>query len=201
MDDKGRLTAFATCVLLLPACTSGGPLTDAAETVSPSAPAATPNPPRVAAKLGPPPANCTGPAPDPRRVVRLYGSLTGERPVWGGIYARYRPEHQAFYASDAPRTRFGYRIKVLWVVHPRQKAPVTVEGRALATGDPVYFDVGGTGSPEPSAHLDPDEPGTVPEHDWKEYPSYLFFGRAGCYDLEASWPGGGWRRVFGFGRR
>ncbi len=209
--ENNRLLACAAGVLLLQACTSTTPETTGArppiETASPShslTPSSTPTkgtPPRVAAKLGPPPTDCTGPAPDPRPVVRLYGSLEGKRPVWAGIYARYRREHQAFYASDARRTRYGYRIKVLWIIHPRQESPVTIEGRRVGTGGPIYFDVGGTGKPVRSARLDPDDPGTVSQHDWKEYPSYLFFGHAGCYELEARWRGGSWRRVFGFGRR
>ncbi len=208
---EGRLIASAACVLLLGACTSSAPNSGArrpperaSPSQSPAVPTSTPEPealPRVAAKLGPPPTDCTGPPPDPRPVVRLYGALDGARPIWAGIYARYRHAHQAFYAADAPRTKHGYRIKVLWVMHPRQKSPVEVEGRALATGRPLYFDVGNTGEPVRSARLNPKEPGTVPEHDWKEYPSYLFFARAGCYELEAKWPGGSWRRVFGFGRR
>jgi hypothetical protein len=157
--------------------------------------------PRVAKKLRPPPTDCAGPAPDPHPVVRFYGALEGEKPVWGGIYADYRPEHQAFYAAGAPRTKYGYRIKVLWIIHPRHKTPVTIEGRGLNRDKPLYFDVGGSGSPVPSAQLDPKNPGTIPEHDWKEYPSYLFFSRAGCYELKASWSDGSWRRVFGFGRR
>ncbi|MDQ3916729.1 MAG: hypothetical protein M3323_15580 [Actinomycetota bacterium] len=155
----------------------------------------------MAAELGPPPTDCAGPAPDPRPAVRFYGSLSGEKPVWAGIYAGYRPEQQAFHASDARRTKHGYRIKVLWIMHPRQRSPVTIEGRELGSGKPVFFDVGATGTPVRSADLDPKDPGTVPEHRWKEYPSYLFFSRAACYELEASWAGGSWRRVFGFGRR
>lgn len=39
------------------------------------------------------------------------------------------------------RTKYGYHLKVLWIIHPRHKTPVTIEGRDLATGKPIYFDV------------------------------------------------------------
>jgi hypothetical protein len=204
-----HVLACATCFLLLPGCTSPASQrgTDPAISKASSSQSSvtTPTPtqesfPRVADKLGPPPTDCTGPKPAPHTVVRRYGSLDGEKPVWGGIYARYRPEDQAFYASDARRTRYGFRIKVLWIIHPRHDTPVTIEGRDVRNDKPIYFDVGASGSPAPSAHLDPKHPGTVPESKWKEYPTYLFFSRASCYELEASWPGGSWRRVFGFGR-
>lgn len=203
-----RLLIAAISLVLLEACTSAEPQREPATEKSSSqvvteAPA-TPTPkalPRVAEKLGPPPTDCTGPAPDPQPVVRFYGSLEGEKPIWGGIYARYRPEHQAFYASDARRTKYGFRIKVLWIIAPRHRTPVTIEGRDVGKDKPIYFDVEATGNPVTSAQLDPKEPGTVPEHNWKEYPSYLFFSGAGCYELKTTWSGGSWRRVFGFGGR
>lgn len=209
MDSRTILTS-ATTFLALQACTSPAPERTgrpASNAASASEATATPRPtpskeslPRVAKNLGSPPTHCTGPAPNPQPVVRHYGSLEGEEPIWGGIYARYRPEHQAFYASDARRTKYGFRIKVLWILHPRHETPVTVEGRDVRNEKPIYFDVGASGSPVTSAHLEPNDPGTVPENNWKEYPSYLFFSRASCYELEASWRGGKWRRVFGFGR-
>jgi hypothetical protein len=207
-----HVLACASCFLLLQSCTSPtsqratGPGTTEASSSQSSVtpiPASTPTQaslPRVAKKLGPPPTDCTGPAPDPQPVVRHYGSLDGEKPIWGGIYAGYRPEHQAFYASDARRRKYGFRIKLLWIIHPRHDTPVTIAGRDVDNDKPIYFDVGGTGNPVTTAELDPNNPGTVPEHEWREYPSYLFFSRAGCYELEAKWDGGKWRRVFGFGR-
>lgn len=54
------------------------------------------------------------------------------------------------------------------------------------------------GDAEP--RLDPSHPGAVSEGDWKEFPSYLYFPRAGCYALRARWPGGEWDLGFGFGR-
>jgi hypothetical protein len=207
VDTRGLLTC-ATAFLLLEACTSPAPerIGEATSTTASPSGEATATPdreslPRVARKLGSSPTDCTGPAPNPQQVVRHYGDLDGEEPIWGGIYARYRPEDQAYYASDARRTKYGFRVKVLWIIHPRHETPVTIEGRDVDNDEPIHFDVGASGNPVLSAHLDPKDPGTVPETNWREYPAYVFFSRASCYELEASWHGGSWRRVFGFGRR
>jgi hypothetical protein len=107
--------------------------------------------------------------------------------MWAGFYARLKTP-DSFHVSDAPRTQFGYRIKVLWVMTSEQKDPVSVTG-ATTSGEEVVFEVEG----EPAsaeAVLDPEAPGTVPENrKWKEFPSYLYFPRAGCYRLEVEWAG------------
>jgi hypothetical protein len=83
-------------------------------------------------------------------------------------------------------------------MHPGHKSPVTIEGQELGAGTPLYFT-----SRVPRTRFDQSDstrsPGTAPEHNWKEYPSSLFFRRAG-YGLKTAWSVGGWRRVFGFGR-
>lgn len=205
-----RKTFLLTCVaavLVLHACTpqpaesdGAAPPDPAAATGTPVVTPSSPALPKVASKLGAPPTGCRGPAPDPKPVVRFYGSLLGEKPLWAGMYARYRPEHRAYYAPDARRTKYGFRIKVLWIMHPSQDTPVTVEGRELRNDQPIYMHHEGIDAPVLAVEFDPENPGTVPETNWKEYPSYLFFSRAGCYEVKVTWSGGTWRRVFGFGR-
>jgi hypothetical protein len=46
--------------------------------------------------------------------------------------------------------------------------------------------------------LDPAAGGTG-EEGWREFPSYLYFDGAGCFELEATWQEGSWRLVFGLG--
>src|SRR5687768_14355439 len=93
-------------------------------------PAASPSvveaPPRVAARLDKAPVDCRGPEPRPRIVTRAYGKVAGGKPLWAGFYATYQPEGHAYAAPDAPRERYGFRIKVLWIMAPRQQEPVRV---------------------------------------------------------------------------
>lgn len=67
----------------------------------------------------------------------------------------------------------------------------------LRTGARLYFNV--TGQPTPAPVLDPAAVGT-PINQWKDFPSHLFIPTAGCYTLEASWPGGQWRITFAAGQ-
>jgi hypothetical protein len=130
-------------------------------------------------------------------VSDLYAPLVGEDVTWAGFYARLEAP-DVFHVADAPRTESGYRIKVLWVMTSAQADPVSVMGHG-DSGDAVLFET--EGKPAPEAVLDPDAPGTVAEEpDWKEFPSYLYFPRAGCYRIEVAWPGGGWALGFGLGR-
>ena len=153
--------------------------------------------PRVADRLGGGPSGCACPSPKPRPVSDLYAPLVGTDVTWAGFYARLEAP-DSFHVTDVPRTEFGYRIKALWVMTSAQADPVSVTGGS-DSGDVLLFDTGERPSPE--AVLDPDAPGTVPEDpDWKEYPSYLYFPRAGCYLLEVAWPGGGWAIGFGLGK-
>jgi hypothetical protein len=71
-------------------------------------------------------------------------------------------------------------------------------------GDPLWFQIGDK-APTTTPKLDPTQPGAYPynpanpDQVFPEYPSYLFIPRAGCYVLEASWPGGHWRIPFAAG--
>lgn len=129
-----------------------------------------------------------------------YGELVGRAPVWGGFYARTAHGFTAFAASDAPRTRYGWRIKVLWVMRARGAEEVALLGENTATAEALWIQPTGR-RPGPQATLDPSEPGAPSEDpSWLNYPSYLFFPRAGCYHLSVSSSAGRWDMSFGFGR-
>ena len=171
---------------------------------SPAATAAPeePDPVRVSRVLEPAPSDCAGPAPTLERVSKNFGKVTGGHPLWAGIYGGYHRPTNRFRAADAPRTRHGWRIKILWLMHPRARAPSRVSGVNTATGEPVLFDVEASGRPTPRAVFDPREPGAPRQNGrWGEWPSYAFFPRAGCYELKARSPEGRWKLGFGFGGR
>ena len=142
-------------------------------------------------------------------MSRLYGPLIGQSPLWAGFYARFDEDRDSFRAADAPRRRHGYRVKVLWIMDaragdrimdPHADEPITLTGSNLKTFDPVYFSF--EGPPRPFAILDPEEPGTVSENPrWAEFPSYVFFPRAGCYEFETGTEKGPWRLVLAIGGR
>lgn len=165
-----------------------------------TSPSPSPSLPEVSLDLGAPPSRCAGTSPRPQSVDPSYGKVIGGDPLWGGFYAKLDAKANAFHAGDAERTELGWRIKVLWLIRPEQTEPVTVEGMHASSGEHLWFEVADQGENTTEPRLDPSHPGAVSEGDWKEFPSYLYFPRAGCYALRARWPGGEWDLGFGFGR-
>lgn len=127
-----------------------------------------------------------------------YGALFGKRPLWGGFDAKL--SDGAFHAPQAPRTKWGWRIKVLWIMDPQQAEPIEVTGANTTTTQPLWFQISGTKPTRlPSFH--PAEPENISERgNWKEFSSYLFFPRAGCYRITETWPSGNWSLTVGMGR-
>src|SRR6266545_4908853 len=117
----------------------------------------------------------------------------------GRAYARTRSDFLRW-AETAPRTSNGWRIKTLWAVAEDQQGLVKVRGDDIKTGAVVRFKVG-EAAISTTGVLDPRKPGTVTAAgEPREFPSYLYFAASGCYELHASWPGGGWKMVLGVGR-
>jgi hypothetical protein len=154
--------------------------------------------PSVAGNLERAPSRCTGPIPEPRVVSRAYGALVGEELAYAGFYARYEAP-DGFHASDAPRTRFGYRIKALWVMPSAQRDRVTVGGQS-ESGTSLWF---GLEDSRPSTRLILDPATTGASFDnprWREFHTYLYFPAAACYLLEVTGDGAGWTAGIGMGR-
>jgi len=200
--DRFRRLAIIVLAVALAAAIGGCDTGDGPETSSSAATAPAPAPPRPAARLLAAPSDCGGPAP---RMVAFgdYGNLIGTAPVWAGVYAGFDRRRQAYHVeADAPRTAHGWRVKVLWVVGPKLKSRARVVGGELGGGQSLWFEVGDRDDePVSTAILDPATPGVPPTGDgYKDFPSYVYIPKAGCYLLEARWPGGHWRLVFGLGR-
>ena len=197
------ITAIVAIVMALASCTADTRTTTrTAPRPSPpsESPASTPTRPprpRVADSWGRAPSDCPV-TREPEPVSRLYGPLVGQSPFWAGVYARFDDSRGAF-RTNAPRKRGGYRIKVLWIMEARNEDPFTLTGHHLETHEPVSFAF--EGPTRPFARLDPEEPGTVSGNPrWAEFPSYVFFPRAGCYLLETGTSRGPWRLVLSIGR-
>ena len=154
----------------------------------------------VAQRLGRPPADCPGPYPRRRKVAPAYAPLIGARPVWAGIYAEYEPTRHAYRAADAPRTRYGFRVKVLWVMAPNTDESVTISGSNLGNSAPLWIEVEDAEAGRATrVVLEPRFAG-VGEDGWREFPSYVYFDESACFELRASSAQNSWRLRFGFGR-
>ncbi len=70
--------------------------------------------PNAARRLAPLPISCPAPTPHQLSSFGDYGNLTGSRPVWAGLYANFDARRGGYrIPRDAPRTPYGWRIKVL----------------------------------------------------------------------------------------
>ena len=98
--------------------------------------------------------------------------------------------------GSAIRDRNG-RVSMTWFVAATFDDPVTVRMTERSTGKPVQLSTGDDKDTQltlGAAHLRfqrPDVAG-VPSS-YPGYVVYVYPQRAGCYDLDASWPGGSWR--------
>lgn len=159
----------------------------------------------VTARPAPPPlgmAPTTCPSnPPPTALPHGLGGAIGMSPVWvigftPGLRLHLGDPHLLW------RDAHGWARKVAWVIGPPHPPRVTLQGWRLGTGVPLWFQIGGQ-APRATPVLDPQHPGAVSPQQaagWAVFPSYLILPRAGCYVLQASWPGGLWRLSFAAGR-
>jgi len=135
--------------------------------------------------------------------------MLGAGPAWVGGIGRYNQVPLALvWSGDASTTHYqnGWAHKDLWVVATTLQGSVTIRGTNLSTGAPVYPDADGasaTSTPTVMV-LDPGDPTVLKEDanrdaQWTQFPGSLTVPGAGCYSLEAIWPGGSWHMTFAAG--
>jgi hypothetical protein len=165
-------------------------------------------------RLAAAPSDCPGIAPIVQsQAPAPYGALFGSAPLWAGIYSTsFDSATNAFHAryGSYHRTRYGWPLKILWVTSRMQSDPVSLSIVRLVSGAHVLLGIDGQDRDNPhvatlttSPLLDPSFPGHPDVEDrplTHEWGSTVYFPRAACYHLDASWPGGGWHFTFAFGR-
>jgi hypothetical protein len=206
-----RVMILIGLTLVTVACTQTTPTPPPANSTRPVVsatvvPAATPTPTPTslaasAANVGPVPQNCP-PGPTPKNVDPLeFGPGVGGSPVWAiGFAGPHATIHLNGLSEDPSLVQYGWNYKILWSVGLNYTHPVVLRGGLLSDGTPLWFRIGDQ-PPVTAPVLDPRYPGTLTGSDagWAEFPSYLLIPKAGCYYLEASWPGGSWRITFAAG--
>jgi hypothetical protein len=220
MNNKPSLSQAVTLVgllLLLVSCTQiSQPTTSATPTIDSahltafaqeqSTPAPSPSPtptPLVAnaANVGPVPQTCP-PGPTPKDVnPSLFGPGVGGSPVWAiGFDGPHATVHLNGWSEDPSLVQYGWNYKILWEIGPHYTHSVMLRGGSLRNGTLLWFQFGDQ-APTMTPVLDSQHPGTITGFDagWAGFPSYLLIPGAGCYYLEAHWPGGSWRISFAAG--
>jgi hypothetical protein len=208
-----RTLAIASLVLMITACSQAiTPVPAKTSTVVASTPTTivTPQPalspsPTIAAPapLGLAP-NCPSSA-TPRNIAPAYfGAAVGSAPAWAVDFAGSRAtllfgENHTMY-SWVQYDQHGWGHKFLWVLGPSYSGKVTFHGANLSDGSPLWLDADNVPDETTSLVLDTRDPTVVNRPgNWVEFPGGLDIAKAGCYYLQADWPGGSWRITFSAG--
>ena len=150
----------------------------------------------TADNVAPVPQDCP-PGPAPREVdPSEFGPGVGGFPVYA---IAFEGPHATVHLKNRPSDVYGWAVKVLWAVGPHYTSTVTLDGGNLRTGSLLWL--GGGDGLALSLVLDSLHPGTPTgsDHGWAEFPGGMDVPQAGCYYLEAHWPGGSWRITFAAG--
>jgi hypothetical protein len=141
------------------------------------------------------------PGPQPQVIAPQYfGAAIGDTPVWvvgfAGPHATIRID-----TRNIQYTRYGWAARVIFVVKPGYTSPIMISGQNMEDSGPLWLQADAP-MPQVSLYLDPNYP-EVPSPEnyggWAQWPTYLFIPKAGCYGLQARWPGGSWTVDFAAG--
>ena len=159
------------------------------------------------AEIGSAPLTCTPPTAGTGGI--------GGSPVWVGGFEGSMKGQATKYVGHSPYTRYGWKAPMDIRVEPGVTGKVVMRGERLSNGAPLWMEVVEQGQmytdskPIPKALLvlDPKEPGLAPSQnnsmgmgdDWAAWVGAIYIPAAGCYALDASWPGGSWRVTFAAG--
>ncbi len=209
------------CLLVLLLSASGCAFDRATAQSSPTAtpyphstalPSSTPGalPPAVTGLLAPAPTDCLSQAaPQTFTLPPDFGggffgddtTFAGSSPAWElGLGSPLRVQQPS---ADQPYPS----AKVMWIVGPNYFQPVTLSGRELRSNAPLWFEVYPGAAPTSifttHATLDPGAPNrgsTEPRSGhWNIWGIGVLVLSAGCYELDVTWSGGGWRTIYAAG--
>lgn len=154
-------------------------------------PTATPPP------LGLVPQNCPT-TPASRNIFPDIGPGVGTSPVWAfGLGTPILIPTSYF-----TYTPYGWTWKVIWRVSSGYTHLVRLHAGNLRGSSPLWFQIDDQ-APSTSPVLDALHAvrSSASEAPWVEWGSYLYIPAAGCYQVEATWPGGQWSISFAAGRQ
>ncbi|HEX8727545.1 MAG TPA: hypothetical protein VF739_02925 [Ktedonobacterales bacterium] len=154
------------------------------------------------AEIGSAPLTCTPSTPS------RYTSKLGGTPVWVSGFQASMKGQATTNVGHSPYTRYGWKARIGFSVEPGATGLINVHGERLSDGSPLWISVSdaretnfGQRAPSVRVVLNPQEPG-LPDYEdtgWAAWGGVLYIPAAGCYALDASWPGGSWRVTFAAG--
>ncbi len=164
----------------------------------------------TAPTLGPAPRTCPT-SSAPALVTRAsYGAVrsAGSVPVWGFLINGSHPTLHWGVMADVPgafEPSYGWGHKMLWALRPWFHGTLTLRGDSLNGHAPLWFDATEYHVAEVPTRVLPlnalwQQASSGPVGSGPSFPGAVYVPAAGCYYLEARWPGGRWRGDFSAGR-
>ena len=209
-----RTLALASLMLVITACSQVvAPQPTKAPTVAVSTPTTmitsqptlSPTPTIPApAPLGLTPHNCPSGSAPKDIAPSYFASAVGAAPAWTVAFIGPRAtllfgENHTMY-SWVQYDQHGWEHKFLWVLGPSYTGIVTFHGANLTDATPLWLSADNVPGMTTSLVLDTRDPTVVNRPgEWVEFPGGIDIPRAGCYYLQANWPGGSWRITFSAG--
>jgi len=138
---------------------------------------------------------------------KTIGGFFGAAPVWGlGLIGPHGVLHLGLY-NDGPeiyQQPYGWGRKIFWVLQPRFTGTARVTGGSVTGATPLWFDATENNVPVTPQRVlilraKNQKAFTGNPHAWPSFPGGLYVPKAGCYYIEAHWPGGHWRLTFAAG--
>ncbi len=174
-------------------------------------PVLTPTPLPITSALAPPPTNCpAGPTLTTVTVPAFGGfsggmvQLAGHAPVW--IVEAFYPLPTGVVELSEPTPPSAANpewpvLPIIWAFGPNAYPTVTVQVHELQSGTLAWWGAGGDSGPQlPILTLNsPAGSQSTQGYAGGGAPVLLFIMRAGCYQMEVTWPGGNWSLIFAAG--
>ena len=211
----GLLVVLTACDISSSGHSGPSPTTSAAlpskTPAAQSEPSPTPSPfGGASAQLGPPPQTCSPSSIHTLKTISShFGPAVGAGAAWGvGFSSSLQGPLTLVWVGDdtSDHIQDGWSHKLLWIVATHLQGAVTIRGGNLQTGTPLFPDAvyAETASTPTTLILNPNDPAVSsqnPNQDdqWTQFPGGLTVPGAGCYALQASWPGGSWHLTFAAG--
>jgi hypothetical protein len=125
----------------------------------------------------------------------------GGDPLWATPFAGSQATIRFDPAQQDYNSQYGWAVTLLLVVKIDNPNLIMVQGENLRSGAPLWFDFSWlTQGAATVVAVHPGVFGQERNGEWTSWIGYLYIPAAGCYALQASWPGGGWMVTFAAGR-
>lgn len=154
--------------------------------------------------LGPAPQHCPPSVSLQDFDAANFSPGVGELPTW--VVGFDGPSINLTQLQRAKQSSYGWFRPILLVLETDLKGPVTLWGGGISNHSFLWFsDRHSKGNPtESSIRLLPNDPAITrytgfDDQAWLVWPADLYIPAAGCYYLQATWPGGSWMVFFAAG--